>query len=302
MGEPRPHNWPTQQHHNWPAQQQYPYFPPPDNAEAGAIGRDNTPTGRKKPRLDDGTSGGKSFQIQTKMAEIAQLHKESVEDVTRSLETENLRRAADNEASAKALEAEKLGRATDKEEAAKALFAEKELRKNAQKSLERVIYKIATERETIDNVIRALAAEKGTRMMREEALFSAKRELEAEKGTRMMREKALFSAKRELEAEKGTRMMREEALFSAKRELEAEKRTSDKRDQALTDAVQKLDAAKEAIEDRTRCVVCEELQRSVRFHGCQHVVVCDQCEVQLTHCPVCRKKITKKYNKRVIIS
>ncbi|CAN0358860.1 unnamed protein product [Ectocarpus sp. 13 AM-2016] len=57
----------------------------------------------------------------------------------------------------------------------------------------------------------------------------------------------------------------------------------------------------EAVADLVRCVVCLHRERCAYFHTCHHMVVCGECDDQLTHCPICATMI-KRRSKNVIIS
>lgn len=71
------------------------------------------------------------------------------------------------------------------------------------------------------------------------------------------------------------------------------------------EAVQQLSAEKEkreeAVADRVRCVICLHKERSVYFWNCRHMVVCGECDENITKCPLCNTSI-KKRSKNVIIS
>ena len=40
--------------------------------------------------------------------------------------------------------------------------------------------------------------------------------------------------------------------------------------------------------------ICLEAEKAVLFEKCKHVVACEACARQISECPLCRKKITRK--------
>ncbi|CAM9873417.1 unnamed protein product, partial [Ectocarpus fasciculatus] len=74
-----------------------------------------------------------------------------------------------------------------------------------------------------------------------------------------------------------------------------------RRQEAVQQLTVEREEREEAVADRVRCVVCLHQERSVYFWSCHHVVVCGECDGQLTQCPVCNTEITKR-SRNVVIS
>merc|ERR1712083_541414 len=58
------------------------------------------------------------------------------------------------------------------------------------------------------------------------------------------------------------------------------------------------DAKEKLMDDKLRCVVCLENPKSILIQGCNHLVLCEQCEESMVRkvCPKCHKaykKVTK---------
>ncbi|KAJ3207783.1 hypothetical protein HDU67_007250 [Dinochytrium kinnereticum] len=50
----------------------------------------------------------------------------------------------------------------------------------------------------------------------------------------------------------------------------------------------------EEINDSERCVVCLERRRGVLLLDCKHLVLCHSCSEAVTHCPICRTRISQR--------
>eukprot|EP00054_Salpingoeca_dolichothecata_P015050 m.85929 g.85929 ORF g.85929 m.85929 type:complete len:372 (+) comp21297_c0_seq2:35-1150(+) len=52
----------------------------------------------------------------------------------------------------------------------------------------------------------------------------------------------------------------------------------------------------EVIHDNTTCVICMSAPREVTVLECGHYCMCRSCGQQLTHCPICRRHVTRLIN------
>jgi len=98
-----------------------------------------------------------------------------------------------------------------------------------------------------------------------------------------------------------------ELKFEEKLQIEEKEEKSNVVEDDIFAKYKKLQKKFEKEEEKTRCVICFDDDRSVRyekiisndhytrFHPCGHFVVCNKCSLLLKECPICRHVIAKKH-------
>ena len=112
--------------------------------------------------------------------------------------------------------------------------------------------------------------------------------------------KAAAEARRKKEeAEEKAERERQAAMESSRRvaveAAAAAQREAAEANEAMRLAQQELERVRsEGADDSRLCVICLEAEKAVLFEKCKHVVSCEACSRQISECPLCRKKITRK--------